>query len=94
MKPESLTELSNQELLQQIKRIKTNLIIDAAIVGSTIGVVIYSAVQNGSDFSLSFHYYWSISSLEIRKIIKYWKKRSERKYNHETYNNKIGITFS
>ncbi|WP_262497651.1 hypothetical protein [Flavobacterium kingsejongi] len=44
MKPESLTELSNQELLQKIKRIKTNSIIDAAIVGSTIGVVIYSAV--------------------------------------------------
>lgn len=54
MKPESLTELSNQELLQQIKRIKTNLIIDAAIVGSTIGVVIYSAVQNGFGFFTFF----------------------------------------
>lgn len=54
MKPESLTELSNQELLQQIKRIKTNLIIDAAIIGSTIGVVIYSAVQNGFGFFTFF----------------------------------------
>lgn len=47
MKPETLTELSEQELLQKIKKIKSNKIIDAALIGFTLGVVVYSAVRNG-----------------------------------------------
>lgn len=54
MKPESLTELSDQELLQKIKNIKTNNIIDATIIGFTIGIVIYSAVKNGFGFFTFF----------------------------------------
>lgn len=54
MKPESLTELSNPELLQKIKAIKTSKIIDAVIVGFTIGIVIYSAVKNGLSFFTFF----------------------------------------
>jgi hypothetical protein len=54
MKPENLTELSDQELLQKIKKIKTNKIIDATIIGVTIGVVVYSAVINGFGFFTFF----------------------------------------
>jgi len=54
MKPENLTALSNQELLQKIKKMKTNKIIDATIIGFTIGVVIYSAVKNGFGFFTFF----------------------------------------
>lgn len=54
MKPESLTELSDQELLQKIKKLKTNKTIDATIIGITIGIVIYSAVKNGFDFFTFF----------------------------------------
>ncbi len=54
MKPESLTELSSQELLQKIKKTKINKLIDATIVGITIGISIYSAVKNGIGFSTFF----------------------------------------
>lgn len=54
MKPENLTELSDQELLQKIKKLKTNKIIDATIVGVTIGIVIYGAVKNGFGFFTFF----------------------------------------
>jgi len=47
MKPENLTELTDQELSQKIKKIKTNKIIDAALIGFTVGIVVYSAVKNG-----------------------------------------------
>ena len=47
MKLDYLTELSDQELLQKIKKVKNNEIIDAAIVGFTIGIAIYGAVKNG-----------------------------------------------
>lgn len=54
MKPENLTELSNEELLQKIKSIKTNKIIDAVLVGFTFGIVAYSAVKNGFGFFTFF----------------------------------------
>jgi predicted permease len=47
MKTENLTELSTEELLQKLKKIKTNKIIDATIIGLAVGVVVYSAVKNG-----------------------------------------------
>lgn len=54
MQPETLTELSDQALLQKLKNLKTNKIIDAAIIGFTVGIVIYSAVKNGFGFFTFF----------------------------------------
>ncbi|RWX02524.1 hypothetical protein [Flavobacterium cerinum] len=54
MKPENLAGLSDQELLQKINKIRSNRIIDAVIIGFTIGVVIYSAVKNGFGFFTFF----------------------------------------
>jgi len=54
MKPENLSELNDQELLQKLKKIKTNKIIDATIIGFTIGVAIYGAVKNGFEFFTFF----------------------------------------
>lgn len=54
MTHKNLTELSDQELLQKTKKIKTNKIIDAAIIGITLGVAIYSAVKNGFEFFTFF----------------------------------------
>jgi len=54
MKPVYLTELSDQKLLQKTKKIKTNKIIDATIIGITVGIAIYSAVKNGFGFSTFF----------------------------------------
>lgn len=54
MKPENLAELSEQELLQRIKKIKTNKVIDAFIIGVTIGIAIYGASKNGFGFFILF----------------------------------------
>lgn len=54
MKPENLTELSDQELLQKINKIRSNRIIDGVIIGFTLGVVVYSAVKNGFGFFTFF----------------------------------------
>lgn len=54
MDPQSLTELSDQELLQKLKGVKNSKIIDAVIVGFTLGIVLYSAVKNGLGFFTFF----------------------------------------
>jgi len=54
MKHENLTELTDQELLQKIRKIKTNKIIDATIIGFTIGIAIYGAVKKGCEFFTFF----------------------------------------
>ncbi|WP_281321959.1 FUSC family protein [Flavobacterium aestivum] len=54
MKPEYFIELSDQELLQKMKKIKTNKIVDATIIGVTIGIVIYSIVNKGFGFFTFF----------------------------------------
>ncbi len=50
MKPENITALSDQQLLQKSKEIKTNKIIKATIIGFTIGIVIYSVAKKGLGF--------------------------------------------
>ena len=54
MKPENLSALSNNELLQKAKKMKSDKIINAAIIGLTIGIVIYSIVKNGIGFFAFF----------------------------------------
>ncbi|MEZ7500579.1 FUSC family protein [Flavobacterium sp. Arc3] len=54
MKPENLTELNDQKLLEKMKKVKNNKIIDATIIGVTIGIVCYSAVKNGFGFFTFF----------------------------------------
>lgn len=47
MTPKDLSELTNEELLQEAKKIKSGNILDAAIIGFLIGVAVYSTVKNG-----------------------------------------------
>ena len=54
MKQEKFSELSDQELFQKIKSLRTNQIIDAFAVGITIGIVVYSAIKNGFGFFTFF----------------------------------------
>lgn len=54
MKPEHLTELSNQELLEKMKKLKNNKIVDATIIGVTIGITVYGVVTKGFGFSVFF----------------------------------------
>lgn len=54
MKPENFTELSDQELVQKVKKLKTNKIVDAVVIGITLGIAIYSAVKDGLEFFTFF----------------------------------------
>ena len=54
MKPENLTEFSDDHLVQGYKKIKTNKIIDAFIIGITIGIFVYCVVENGFGFFTFF----------------------------------------
>lgn len=54
MKSQNLKELSTEELLQKIKSLKNNAIIDAVLIGFTVGIVVYSAVKNGFGFFTFF----------------------------------------
>jgi len=54
MTPNNLTKTTTQELTQKLKTIKRNKIIDATLIGITVGVAIYSAVKNGLGFATFF----------------------------------------
>ncbi|MFT3794629.1 hypothetical protein [Flavobacterium sp.] len=47
MNPKDLTELTNEELLHEAKKMKSTKIYDAVIIGFLVGVAVYSAVRNG-----------------------------------------------
>ena len=54
MNPENLSALNNQELLQKAKKAKNDKILNAAIIGFTIGIVAYSLFMNGISFFAFF----------------------------------------
>ena len=47
MAEKELTEYSDEELLEEGKKIKSSNIMDAMIIGVLIGISIYSAFRNG-----------------------------------------------
>lgn len=46
MEPKKLSELTDQELLQEAKKMKSNAIVNAAFIGFLIGVIFYSVIKN------------------------------------------------
>ena len=46
MKQRNLSELTDQELLQEAKKVKSALITDALLIGFLIGVIFYSIIKN------------------------------------------------
>lgn len=50
MSQKELAELTDEELLQKAKKIKTTNLYDAVIFGMLIGIAIYSSVKNGFGF--------------------------------------------
>ena len=47
MKEKELTELSDQELLEKRKKVKSTFITNAFFIGMMIGIIFYSIVENG-----------------------------------------------
>lgn len=50
MEQRKLTQLTDQELLQEAKKLKTASIINAVLIGFLIGIVFYSMVKNSLGF--------------------------------------------
>lgn len=50
MKQKELSALTDQELLDKAKKMKSNSIINALLIGIMIGVIIYSVVKNSLGF--------------------------------------------
>jgi hypothetical protein len=50
MEQRKLTELTNQELMQEAKKIKSASITNSVLIGFLIGIVIYSIVKNSLGF--------------------------------------------
>jgi hypothetical protein len=46
MKDKKLSELTDQELIQESKKMKSTRIINASFIGFLIGIVFYSVVNN------------------------------------------------
>jgi len=46
MKEKQLSELTDQELLQAAKKMKSTAIMNAALIGFLIGIVVYSVAKN------------------------------------------------
>ena len=47
MKQKDLEKLTNEELLQEAKKIRSTNIFDAVAIGFLIGIAIFSVVKNG-----------------------------------------------
>lgn len=54
MKAKLLTDMSTDELLHKLKSLNNSKIIEAAFIGFTIGVVIYSVTMHGLSFPSLF----------------------------------------
>ncbi|MHC1774898.1 MAG: hypothetical protein AB9834_05730 [Lentimicrobium sp.] len=50
MNQKELSELTDRELIEEVKRIKPSPIIDAFFIGFLIGIIIYSLVANSWGF--------------------------------------------
>ena len=50
MSPKELSELTDQELLAEAKKMKSTAIINAILIGVAIGIFIYSVVKNSFGF--------------------------------------------
>jgi len=46
MKQKELSELTDQELIEETKKIKPSPIVDAFFIGFLVGIIIYSVVVN------------------------------------------------
>ncbi|MCH5716888.1 hypothetical protein [Niabella hibiscisoli] len=50
MDQKQLNELTDEELLQEVKKMKSEAMINAGFIGFLIGIVCYSLVKNGFGF--------------------------------------------
>ena len=59
MNQEELSELTDEELLEEAKKMKSNAIMNAILIGVVIGIAIYSTAKNGISFFSLFILYFA-----------------------------------
>jgi hypothetical protein len=75
MNPKGLSELTDQELLQEAKKMKSTSIINAVLIGFLIGIVFYSIMKN------------SIGFLTLIPLFFAYKLINNSKYNNKELEN-------
>tara|TARA_R110002072_G_scaffold196769_1_gene354147 strand:+ start:216 stop:464 length:249 start_codon:yes stop_codon:yes gene_type:complete len=50
MRPQDFSDLTDQELLDEAKKVKSNAIMNATLIGFMVGVVIYGVAKNNLGF--------------------------------------------
>ena len=50
MTQEELSKLTDQELLEEARKMKSSPIVDAVLIGFMIGIIVYSTVKNSLGF--------------------------------------------
>lgn len=82
MKQKELSELSDQELLDEAKEMKSTSIMNALLIGIMIGIVVYSSVKNSIGFftliPLFFAYKLVKNSKNNKPLKKEFKTRKLR----------------
>jgi hypothetical protein len=74
MKQKELAELSDQELLQEQKKMKSSNTINALLTGIFIGIAVYSTVKNGLGFFTFFPLVFAFIVFNNRNKIKALEK--------------------
>lgn len=69
MEQKELSELTDQELLEEAKKMKSNFTFNAFLVGFLIGIVIYSVVVN------SWGFFTLIPLFFIYKLVNHSKRQ-------------------
>ncbi len=80
MKQKELEGLSDEQLLKEKKKIQSNNIVNASLIGLCIGVMVYGAVKNGFGFftflPLVFVYFLSKNGKNIKALDQELKSRN------------------
>lgn len=50
MKEKNLSELTDQELLKEAKKLKSAAIMNAVLIGFLVGIILYSVIKNSLGF--------------------------------------------
>lgn len=77
-----LSELNDQELIQKLKKLKTNKIINATLIGLLLGVSAYSAVKNGFSFFTFFPLFFVLFLLNSGKKSSEFEKELKNEMNN------------
>jgi multisubunit Na+/H+ antiporter MnhG subunit len=77
MEQKELSKLTDQELLDEAKKMQSTSIINAVLIGVVIGIVIYSIVKNGFGFFILIPLYFvfklinnPVNDKALKKILK------------------------